>query len=388
MATKILSVDDELDLELLLTQYFRRKIRKGEYQFYFAHNGMEALQMLIDHPDIDIVLSDINMPEMDGLTLLGKLNSRHNPALKVIMVSAYGEMSNIRTAMNNGAFDFATKPIDLEDLERTIEKAIAEIDFVKETQREHGQLVDIKGDLALAAEIQQAILPTKFPPFDELKDMVGVYASMKAAKDVGGDFYDFYKIDDSHMGFIIADVSGKGIPAAIFMAVSHTLLRFAAKKSLDPVPVIGESNDVLARDSFDSMFVTLFYGIYDIRTGEVLYVNAGHNPPCVLRRDGGLEVLPASRNICLGVLERYVFRSDTVMLEPGDAIVAFTDGVTEACSADNELYGDKRLEQLLRDNAGAGAQQLVEAINEAVRSHAEGTEQSDDITVLALKRRV
>ena len=192
MATKILSVDDELDLELLLTQYFRRKIRKGEYEFFFVHNGIEALQTLLENPDIDIVLSDINMPEMDGLTLLKKLNSRHNPALKVIMVSAYGEMSNIRTAMNNGAFDFATKPIDLEDLSVTIEKAIAEIEFVKQTQREHGQLVDIKSDLALAAEIQLAILPSRFPPFEELAGRVDIYASMKAAKDVGGDFYDLY----------------------------------------------------------------------------------------------------------------------------------------------------------------------------------------------------
>lgn len=387
MATKILSVDDELDLELLLTQYFRRKIRKGEYEFFFAHNGIEALQMLLENPDIDIVLSDINMPEMDGLTLLKKLNSRHNPALKVIIVSAYGEMSNIRAAMNNGAFDFATKPIDLEDLQVTIEKAIAEIEFVKQTQREHGQLVDIKGDLALAAEIQLAILPNSFPPFEELAERMDIYASMKAAKDVGGDFYDIYKIDEDHIGFTIADVSGKGVPAAIFMAVSHTLLRFAGRKSLDAVAVISESNDVLARESFDSMFVTLFYGIYNVRTGEVKYVNAGHNPPYVLRHDGTLETLPSSRNICLGVIEHYAFNADTVELKPGDAIVTFTDGVTEACSVSDGLYGEERLETLLKTTPANDARGLVEEINEAVRKHAEGTEQSDDITVLVLKRK-
>lgn len=386
MATKILSVDDELDLELLLTQYFRRKIRKGVYEFFFAHNGIEALQMLLQNPDIDIVLSDINMPEMDGLTLLKKLNSRHNPALKVIMVSAYGEMNNIRTAMNNGAFDFATKPIDLEDLERTIEKAVAEIEFVKQTQKEHGQLVDIKSDLALAAEIQQAILPTRFPPFDDLKDRMDIHASMKAAKDVGGDFYDFFRIDDDHIGFTIADVSGKGVPAAIFMAVSHTLLRFAGSKTLDVVSVLSESNNVLARESFDSMFVTLFYGTYNVRTGEVHYVNAGHNPPYVLRHDGSVEVLPTSTNICLGVLESFPFNDSVIDLKPGDSIVTFTDGVTEACSTDNTLFGEQRLENLLKTCATNTAQQTVEAINNAVSTHAEGAEQSDDITVLVLKR--
>ena len=162
---KILSVDDENDLELLLTQYFRRKIRKGEYEFHFAHNGVEALTMMLKHKDFDIILSDINMPEMDGLTLLTKINEMQNPALKCIMVSAYGDMGNIRQAMNNGAFDFATKPIDLDDLSLTIEKAIEQIDYIKQSQAEHSQLESLKTDLAVAGEIQQAILPRVFPPF-------------------------------------------------------------------------------------------------------------------------------------------------------------------------------------------------------------------------------
>lgn len=169
MAIKILSVDDELDLEILLTQYFRRKIKKGEYEFHFAHNGLEALQMLLAMPDFDVILSDINMPEMDGLTLLTKINEMRNPALKCIMVSAYGDMENIRSAMNQGAFDFTTKPINLEDLERTIEKAAEQIAFIKQAQREHTQLESIQNDLHVAQEIQQTILPKTFPPFPELK---------------------------------------------------------------------------------------------------------------------------------------------------------------------------------------------------------------------------
>jgi sigma-B regulation protein RsbU (phosphoserine phosphatase) len=383
---KILSVDDEMDLELLLTQYFRRKIRKGEYEFYFAHNGIEALQKMLEHPDIDIVLSDINMPEMDGLTLLKKLNDRHNPALKVIMVSAYGEMSNIRTAMNNGAFDFAMKPIDLDDLQVTIDKAISEITFIKQTQKEHGQLVDIKSDLALAAEIQLAILPQKFPPFGDLKDTVDVYASMKPAKDVGGDFYDITRIDNDHIGLTMADVSGKGVPAAMFMAVSHTLLRLAGKKKLKPEEVITESNNVLATESFDNMFVTLFYAVMNVRTGEMQYVNAGHNPPYILHKDGTLETLPTSKNICLGVLEDYTYTSDSLTLQKGDCLVTFTDGVTEACSTTNELFGEERLEALLPTLAGQSARGILDNVVNAVHTHAEGAEQSDDITVLVAKR--
>ena len=382
---KILSVDDELDLELLLTQYFRRKIRKGEYEFFFAHNGIEALQMMLEHPDIDIVLSDINMPEMDGLTLLKKINDRHNPALKVIMVSAYGEMNNIRTAMNNGAFDFATKPLDLDDLQITIDKAVAEIEFVKQTQKEHGQLVDIKSDLALAAEIQMAILP-KIDAAKNLDSNVDLYAFMKPAKDVGGDFYDYFRIDDTHIGFCIADVSGKGVPAAIFMAVSHTLLRMAGKKNLDAVEVITESNSVLAGESFNSMFVTLFYGVLDTKTGEIQYVNAGHNPPYILKANGSVEVLPNSTNICLGVIEDYQYKGETIKLEDGDCIVTFTDGVTEACSPSEELYGEARLEELLKTHGGDDSKTIVNAISDAVHQHAAGAEQSDDITVLIVKK--
>ncbi len=386
MALKILSVDDELDLELLLSQYFRRKIRKGEYEFFFAHNGIEALQTLLNHPDIDIILSDINMPEMDGLTLLKKIKDRNNPALKVIMVSAYGEMGNIREAMNNGAFDFATKPIDLDDLERTIEKAREEIAFIKNTQKEHGQLVDIKADLSLAAEVQQAILPRRFPPFADLAGVIDIFATMHPAKDVGGDFYDIFRIDDDHIGIAMADVSGKGVPAALFMTMSHTLLRFTGQRCLDPVTTVSETNDMLARESFDSMFVTVFYGVYNTSDGTMTFVNGGHNPPYILHADGSVTTVAESPELCLGVMEDYPYVSHTIRLEKGDVFVAFTDGVTEACSAGNTLYGDEKLENILKTLQGRSAEEITQAIDADVARHAEGAEQSDDITLLSLRR--
>ena len=271
MAVKILSVDDELDLEVLLTQYFRRQIRKGEYEFAFAHNGLEALQKLLETPDFDIILSDINMPEMDGLTLLAKVNELKNPAMKCIMVSAYGDMDNIRSAMNKGAFDFATKPIDLDDLSRTIEKAIEQVRYIRESQQEHNQLESIKNDLAIAGEIQQTILPRSFPPFPELTVVVDIYASITPAKDVGGDFYDFFQIDDERIGLVIADVSGKGVPASLFMAVSRTLLRATALRGVSSAECLTYANKLLCKESLDSMFVTVFYGIYHYKTGMMDY---------------------------------------------------------------------------------------------------------------------
>jgi len=386
MAVKILSVDDEMDLELLLTQYFRRKIRKGEYEFVFAHNGLEALTMMVKHPDIEIILSDINMPEMDGLTLLAKVNEMRNPALKVIMVSAYGDMGNIRQAMNNGAFDFATKPIDLDDLSVTIEKAIEQIDYVHQMQKEHSQLESLKGDLAIASEIQQAILPRVFPPFPEDSDKMDIAASMTPAKDVGGDFYDFFRIDDDRIGFVIADVSGKGIPAAIFMAVSRTLIRATGVRGGSPADCITYSNKLLADESVDCMFVTVFYGIFNTKTGEISYCNAGHNPPYILKRSGQVEALPMSQDPMVGAIAGIDYHEATLQLDHGDSLVMFTDGVTEAMNAQNEEFGEERLEDTLSEVVLHNCQQIVEAIKSDVAAFVGDAEQSDDITVLALKR--
>lgn len=387
MAVKILSVDDELDLEILLTQYFRRKIRKGEYEFSFAHNGLEALKMMLEKKDFDIILSDINMPEMDGITLLTKINEMRNPALKCIMVSAYGDMGNIRSAMNNGAFDFATKPIDLDDLSRTIEKAIEEIEFVRKSQQEHTQLVSIKSDLAVAGEIQQAILPQKFPPIEEMADMVDLFATMTPAKEVGGDFFDFFKIDEKRLGFVIADVSGKGVPASIFMAVSRTLLRATGMRGIDTNECLNYVNNMLCHESIDSMFVTVFYGIYNTETGLVEYTNAGHNPPYVVRADGTVDALPMSENIVAGMFDDFTFTQSTLQLDKGDMLVLFTDGVTEAFNTSGEMFDEKGLETTLKnEGAGKSSHDICQEILKDVNDFSGKEPQSDDITLMAIRR--
>ena len=384
---KILSVDDELDLELLLTQYFRRKIRKGEYEFFFAHNGVEALTLLLKQKDIDIILSDINMPEMDGLTLLTKVNELNNPALKCIMVSAYGDMGNIRSAMNNGAFDFATKPIDLDDLALTIEKAIEQIDYIKRMEQEHSQLESIKTDLAVAGEIQQAILPRIFPPFPENERELDLAALMTPAKDVGGDFYDFFRIDPQRIGVVVADVSGKGVPAAIFMAVSRTLIRTIGLQGGAPGECITRSNELLAGESVDCMFVTVFYAIYNIATGELNYCNAGHNAPYLLKADGTLVQLPQSTNCIVGAIEGVGYDEGKLQLSVGDTLLMYTDGVNEAFNPQFEEYGEQRMEQLLAGKSGYSCREFIDAQLADVRTFADGAPQSDDITIMALKRK-
>ena len=382
MAVKILSVDDELDLEVLLTQYFRRQIRKGEYEFAFAHNGLEALQKLLETPDFDIILSDINMPEMDGLTLLAKVNELKNPAMKCIMVSAYGDMDNIRSAMNKGAFDFATKPIDLDDLSRTIEKAIEQVRYIRESQQEHNQLESIKNDLAIAGEIQQTILPRSFPPFPELTEVVDIYASMTPAKDVGGDFYDFFQIDDERIGLVIADVSGKGVPASLFMAVSRTLLRATALRGVSSAECLTYANKLLCKESLDSMFVTVFYGIYHYKTGMMDYTNAGHNPPYLLRGGRTVEFLPVASNFVVGVFDDIEFESNTLTFGIGDTLLLYTDGVTEAFNDKREQFSESNLQDILASmHESSSAKEVVTSVLQSVKTFSGDYPQSDDITL-------
>ncbi len=383
---KILSVDDEAPMELLIKQYFRRQIRNGEYEFFFARNGMEALEIMVATPDIEIVLLDINMPEMDGLTLLAKLNEMHRPALRVIMVSAYGDMANIRQAMNNGAFDFAIKPIDMDDLSATIKKAIEQICYVHESQKEHSQLVSLKKDLMTARDIQQYILPRVFPPFPEDSDKLDIYASMEAAKDIGGDFYDFFRIDDDHIAFVIGDVCGKGITAALFMAVSRTIIRSKGLQYGRAGACMTASNRLLAAYSVDCMFVTVFCAIYNTKTGLVTYCNAGHNPPHLLRSDGSVEVLPKSNNVLVGIFDDMEYEENTLQLASGDTLVMFTDGVTEAWNLQKMEFGTERLNAILGGLVDKGSRQIVDTIKTAITDFAEGAEQSDDITMLVIKK--
>jgi sigma-B regulation protein RsbU (phosphoserine phosphatase) len=376
-------VDDEPDLESLIQQRFRKKIRANEYDFIFAANGLEALAKLLEHPEICIVLSDINMPEMDGLTLLAKLNELKNPALKTVIVSAYGDMENIRTAMNRGAFDFVTKPVDFVDLETTIQKTIDQLKVLRQAQQDHDRLVSIQRDLNIARDIQQSILPKVFPPFPARKEF-DLYASMTAAKSVGGDFYDFFLIDQERLGLVIGDVSGKGVPAAIFMAVSRTLMRATAIKGLSPKECMAYVNTLLSNESTSSMFVTMFYGILNTVSGEFEYTNGGHNPPYILS-NGNAKQLELTDGMALGIIEGSSYESKTIVLKPSDVLFLYTDGVTEAMDTKEELYSDSRLEKLLVTLQSAPVGEIIHRVVSDVHEYSTGVEQSDDITVLAMR---
>lgn len=379
---KILVVDDEPDLQMLMMQKFRHKVRSNEFEFLFAENGSEALDMINEDHDISLILSDINMPKMDGLTLLNKLQELQRHDLKAIMVSAYGDMENIRTAMNRGAYDFVTKPIDFKDLETTIEKTLKEIERIQKTADLEQQLSSLNYDLDMAARIQQKILKQDFPVYED-DNRFDVFANMIAAKHVGGDFYDFFKTDDDHFVFLIGDVAGKGMPAAIYMAVCRTMLKSIGSEVLDPADCIFKVNNMLIPESDISTFVTVFYGVLNLKTGELSYCNGGHNLPYLLSADGKVKELDDVGGLLLGKFEGAAYEKNTVQLDPGDTIVTFTDGVTEAENGSGDFFDEERVIKFLERSADKSLSNQVKGLFLEVMKFAGAAPQSDDITVLS-----
>jgi sigma-B regulation protein RsbU (phosphoserine phosphatase) len=382
MPSRILVVDDEMDLEQLVRQKFRRNIRDGEFHFFFAHSGVEALETLAREKDIDVVLTDINMPEMDGLTLLSKLTD-HDGVLKAVVVSAYGDMDNIRTAMNRGAFDFVTKPINLDDFETTILKALREANAIRTAMRVREELLAIQNELNVATDIQLSMLPQVFPVFPDRLE-VDLHARMIAAKEVGGDFYDFFPVDEARIGIVVGDVSGKGVPAALLLAICRTLIRGSALKGGQPHDCISAVNNAISSDMSPGMFVTVFYGVLNTKEGTLEYCCAGHFPPYVVS-DQGVRMLESVGGLVVGAVPGWEYQSATVQLQNGDTLFEFSDGVTEANSSGEDDFGEARLEECLKGVHTTRAEDIVDRVITAVQEFSRGVPQADDITCLAVR---
>ncbi|MCY4495145.1 MAG: SpoIIE family protein phosphatase [Acidimicrobiaceae bacterium] len=377
---KILVVDDEPDLQPLVEQRMRRYVRAGQYRFVFAQNGVEALERLRADDEIVIVLSDINMPKMDGLALLDQI-PKVNPNIRSVIISAYGDMKNIRTAMNRGAFDFVTKPVDFDDLKLTIDRTLQQLLEWRDALGARDRLVALQNELNVASQMQQSILPKRFPQ-DPSYD---VFASMKPARSVGGDFFDVMRLEGGVLGLAVADVSDKGVPAALFMMSSRTLLKGAAIGLGTPGEVLEEVNNLLCEDNESAMFVTLVYAVFDPSTRKLTFANGGHNTPVLIDDGGNSTRLPLTGGVALGLVPGLKYEQSSITLSPGDNVVLYTDGVTEAMNEDEEEFGMARLEGLFSESSPSGARVVNDRIFDAVMEFAGDASQSDDITCMTLR---
>lgn len=254
---------------------------------------------------------------------------------------------------------------------------------LREALRVKTQLVAIQQELEIARKMQSAILPKQF----QARAGLAMHASMIPAKEIGGDFYDFFELDEHRIALAVADVSGKGVPAALFMAVSRTLLRAVAKFSGSPADCLYRLNDLLAADNEQMMFVTLFYAVIDTRDGSVVYANAGHNPPYVLRSSGAIEAIPPSAGMALAVMDGIEYEEASLVLGPGDGLFMYTDGVTEAFDPQAQMFGEERLETLLREIHAMSVTEFPGQVQAAVHAFEAGGPQTDDITCLMARYR-
>ena len=242
----------------------------------------------------------------------------------------------------------------------------------------------IESEIHIARSIQMSLVPRTFPPFPERND-IELFAVLDPARDIGGDFYDFFMADDDYLCLVIGDVSGKGVPAALFMAVTRTFLRTIWNVERDPGATLTRLNNELARDNDPTMFVTLFCARIHLPTGRCVYANGGHNPPFIIRGGGSVQRLPKVKGTLVGGMEDMMFEEGTIDLKPGDTLFLYTDGVTEAMNPDDVLTGEDWTLRELEKVRAKHCESLVTEMREALKRYAAGAEQSDDITMLAFR---
>ena len=285
----------------------------------------------------------------------------------------YGELAGVFLDM---AREVGAREIRLNSLveERTVELS-EKNQALEDAQRE------IRNDLEMAHSVQAALVPSDLPE----DPRAGVAAYMTPALDVGGDFYDAFLTDDGRLAFAIADVSGKGVASALMMAVGRALLRSAANQHPDPSNAVASTNDQLCTMNPKELFITAFFGVIDLELGTLTYVNAGHDPPYLIRPDEGPEMIPHTGGIALGVLPELDYAETTIPLDPGTALYLYTDGITEAEDSNGQQFGRERLEEKLAGANGAGPQILMDDILTDLREFAGGAKQFDDITCMAVQ---
>lgn len=254
---------------------------------------------------------------------------------------------------------------------------------IRSVFRENTEAAALRQELSIAARMQASILPTTFPEADA---PLAIWGAATPAREVGGDFFDFFDLPDGRTAVVIADVSGKGVPAALFMVLSRTLTRAAAPDSAGPAECVAKVNRLLAAENPETMFVTLFYGVIDARNGRMTYANAGHNAPYIIAADGSVRPLEPAGGPALGVFEDVEYNEATIEIGMDETLILFTDGVTEAMDPNNQEYGEPRLENLLANVADANPGQIIQRIETDVTAFANGAPQADDLTMMAVRR--
>ena len=400
MAQTILAVDDDVDILDLL----EISLDSDGYNVITAVNGLDAIEKAKSHVP-DLILLDLMMPKMDGFEVIDNLRSNSQTrAIPVIMLTARALINEKLQGLDAGADDYITKPFDLKELTARIKAVLGRTQPTKYINPLIGAMGDwfsetgveqLAAHLKTAATIQQRLLP-QAPPNLPGFDISGV---LRSSTSVSGDFYDFIPFDDGCLGIVIADVRGKGIPAALLMVMIRTALRLVCRQESSPAAVIKSINDLLVIDTEPDLFATMVYGILDPKTLSFTYSNAGHCPPLHLKDTGvhnkrKLGVKGTKLKIhqlrtggmVAGSFDFAEFENETVQLECGDTILFYTDGFTEAeRETDGAFYGEERLLDVIRSSKNLSAEMICKTIEDNLVDFIGRKQQTDDLTLVVLK---
>lgn len=378
----LLVADDDPDI-LRIVQFY---LQKQKFRVLGAANGVEALELLRQNPDVDLILSDVMMPKMSGLELLEAVrNSEAFNQIPVILISAEGESSKKVAGLNQGADDYITKPFNFDELMARVHNHLSlrrlqrQLQVANETL--HKQNEQFRTDLEAARGVQMALLPEEMPHGERYR--IGTrYVPMER---VGGDFFDVVSLsNDEKVGILVADVCGHGIAAALVTAITKISFRNVCFKSMDPAEVLADMNRALCAN-IRGGFVTAFYGVYDRATQQLTYASGGHPPLLVHRRDAAqIEELRPQATF-LGVFEVVDFRSDTHQLTKGDRVLFYTDGIFEGQNENGEQFGMERMFDIIRRNGGQDVEVLLDDLLRSFRDFRGEEETDDDITLVGLE---
>ncbi len=376
----LLLVDDEPELELLVRQKFRSRIRNKEWVCHFALDGNAALEFLRSRPDVSIVLTDINMPGMDGLTLIKEIEELDRP-VRTVVVSAYGDLSNIRTAMNRGAFDFVTKPVDFGDLETTVLKTEQDLKtLIAAGKAAAGQHV-LMQEVDVALNVQDSTLPE---PIWKNR-FANACAFFAPESDVSGDFYDYFEVDERHVGLVSGTVSGPSVSSALLAFASRSLLGTALRTG-PPDGAVSLYRDAVSPILNADVTATVFCGILDA-AGRLTYCNWGHPQPRVLRGSGGIEPIArsASRETAADRNEPHDIETAVSSFEDGDCLILYSPGLTQLLGAAPGTGPSERVDTLLGKTASTSPVEIVQRIAREVSQIKKESQAQGDVTVVAMR---
>jgi sigma-B regulation protein RsbU (phosphoserine phosphatase) len=345
-------------------------------------SGARALESLHVTPP-DLILLDIRMPEMDGYEVCERIKKDAQTSdIPIIFISALNEIEDKVKGFNVGGVDYITKPFQFEEVLARVETHLSLRKLQKQLEEANKKF---ERELALAGSLQSSFFPEE-PP-----DIPGweLSVTLKPARETSGDFYDVYALPNGKLGILVADVVDKGAAAALYMALSWTLIRtYAAEFPEEPDKVLSSVNQRIISDTDSSRFVTVFYGVLDPETGSFSYCNAGHNPPLLIRSQNGKKPERLTKTgVLLGMFDDEHWGKESVQFDPGDVLVLYTDGVTEAQNAKGDFFGRERLVKVVKKKSGVSAQVVRESILGKISKFVGDAPQMDDIALVVVSRK-